>query len=53
MQKNYKQKLFQPEELYRKIMAVCPQLHTKIHKYTVWAERSVMLRLQCGYHNFI
>jgi len=25
--------------LYREIMAVCSEIHTKTHKYTVWAER--------------
>jgi hypothetical protein len=26
--------------LYREEIAVCSQIHTKAHKYTVWAERS-------------
>jgi len=27
--------------LYREIIAVCFQIHTK-HKYTVWAERGIL-----------
>ena len=27
--------------LYREIMAVCSEIHTK-HKYTVWAERGIV-----------
>jgi len=25
--------------LYREVIAVCSEIHTKIHKYIVWAER--------------
>jgi hypothetical protein len=28
--------------LYREIIAVCSQIHTK-HKYTVWAERGIFV----------
>ena len=29
--------------LYREIIAVCSQIHTK-HKYTAWAERRVLFK---------
>jgi hypothetical protein len=28
--------------LYREIIAVCSQIHTKTHKYTVWTEELVV-----------
>jgi len=34
--------------LYREIIAVCSQIHTK-RKYTVWAERRNVERSSCGY----
>ena len=45
--------------LYREIIAVCSQIHTK-HKYTVWAERRIIYKdpvrtavntLRLGYKN--
>jgi len=30
--------------LYREIIAICSEIHTKhIHKYNVWAERRILL----------
>jgi len=34
--------------LYREIIAVCSQIHTK-HKYTVWAERGI-IHILSPYH---
>jgi len=28
--------------LYREIMAVCSEIHTEKHKYSVWAERGIV-----------
>jgi len=28
--------------LYREIIAVCSESHTKLHKYTVWAEGRIV-----------
>ena len=35
--------------LYREIIAVCSQIHTK-HKYTVWAERGIVELLNLAVH---
>ena len=37
--------------LYREIIAVCSQIHTK-RKYTVWAERRNVERSSCGYSTY-
>jgi len=29
--------------LYREIIAVCSEIHTKTHKYSVWAERGIWM----------
>jgi len=31
--------------LYRKIIAVCSQIHTKYKKYTVWPQQNVKLEV--------
>jgi len=28
--------------LYREIMAICSEIHTKTNKYSVWAERRIV-----------
>jgi len=31
---------------YREIFAVCSEVHTKAHKYAVWAERRIFRRVR-------